>query len=204
MSVLHPLQVEGERQSAMKQIVPGSRRWRLAQTGLRLLFGPGTYYISPWQHAAVAAAAYIVHDGRLLMARRGPSLEHPGKLDVVGGHVDIETGESVLEALCREAREEVGLAFVPEDFPPAHLLHVELEHGQDYHRLAGAARMGLRYWVRIDDAQAARIRASDEALEPRFLSFTEVERAFERGELVQRQQYDRAVQMRQLGLLSQP
>lgn len=186
----------------MRQIVPGSGRWRLAQLALRLLYGRGRYYVSPWQHAAVAAAAYMVHDGRLLMARRGEGVEHAGKLDVPGGHVDLERREGILEALCREVREEVGLLVRPEDFPPERLLFVGLVHDQDYIQLKGAARVGLRYWLPLDAARAAALRGSEEAQAPRFYSFAEIAAARDEGRLVPGSLFERALQLKAMGVLT--
>jgi 8-oxo-dGTP diphosphatase len=54
------------------------------------------------------ACAIFVRDRKILLARRAPhKTVYPNRWDVVGGHA--ETGETIEEALIREAHEEVGL-----------------------------------------------------------------------------------------------
>ena len=54
------------------------------------------------------ACAIFVRDGRILLGKRAPHLSScPNCWDVIGGHV--EAGETVEQALIREAQEEVGL-----------------------------------------------------------------------------------------------
>ena len=61
------------------------------------------------------ACAIFVREGRILLGKRSPHLRScPNCWDVIGGHV--EAGETVEQALIREAEEEVGLTptrFVP-------------------------------------------------------------------------------------------
>jgi 8-oxo-dGTP diphosphatase len=55
----------------------------------------------------IACAAFL-RDGFILLAKRASHKTwYPNRWDLIGGHV--ETGESVENALVREAREEVGL-----------------------------------------------------------------------------------------------
>ena len=54
------------------------------------------------------ACAIFVRDRRILLARRAPhKTVYPDRWDVIGGHV--EAGETIEQALIREAQEEVGL-----------------------------------------------------------------------------------------------
>jgi len=53
------------------------------------------------------ACALIVHNGKLLAARRGPQMKHPGKWEFPGGKV--MAGESLETCLKREIREELGI-----------------------------------------------------------------------------------------------
>jgi len=62
------------------------------------------------------ACAIFVRDGRILLGKRSPHLMScPNCWDVIGGHV--EAGETVEQALIREAEEEIGLT--PIHFVPA-------------------------------------------------------------------------------------
>ncbi len=62
------------------------------------------------------ACAIFVRDGRILLGKRSPHLSScPDRWDVIGGHV--EAGETIEQALIREAEEEVGLT--PTRFVPA-------------------------------------------------------------------------------------
>ncbi len=62
------------------------------------------------RHCVVAVA----RDGaRFLVIRRGPTVRAPGKICFPGGHV--EPGESELDAIVRECREEIALAVEPRE-----------------------------------------------------------------------------------------
>jgi len=54
-----------------------------------------------------AANAAIIKEGKILLTQRAPSIREGGKWCLPGGHV--EHGETWLEAMVREVREEVGL-----------------------------------------------------------------------------------------------
>lgn len=58
-------------------------------------------------HPVVGVGAVIVRDGRALIVRRGHE-PRQGEWSLPGGLVDL--GESLVEAVAREAREETGLA----------------------------------------------------------------------------------------------
>ena len=62
----------------------------------------------PGQIVRTVGALFIRPDGTVLLGLRAPSKKvWPGHWDTIGGHV--EDGESLEEALVREAREEVGV-----------------------------------------------------------------------------------------------
>lgn len=108
---------------------------------------------------SVAVGAIVVHDGSLLLVRRGRGVA-VGKWSIPGGHVRF--GESLHEAVVREVREETGLDVEVESFAgwverrgsdPAPYHHVIL----DFHaalRPAGAA--GSPALAAGDDAADAR------------------------------------------------
>lgn len=56
----------------------------------------------------VVAAALVAADGRVLMQQRRKGSEHGGLWEFPGGKV--EPGESLVESLCREISEELGIA----------------------------------------------------------------------------------------------
>ena len=69
-------------------------------------------------------AGAIVSDGKVLLVRRSPAARHyPDVWDLFGGHV--EAGESLDEALRREAREELGVEI--ESFHPLGAVHDPVE-----------------------------------------------------------------------------
>ena len=60
------------------------------------------------QPAKTVGALFIRQDGKILLGLRAPSKKvWPNHWDTIGGHV--EDGESLEEALVREAQEEVGV-----------------------------------------------------------------------------------------------
>lgn len=71
-------------------------------------------------------STHLIHekDGRHLMIRRAGSAYYPGFLSLVAGHV--ESPETPLEALLREAAEEIGVRLAPGDVSFAKVLHRRL------------------------------------------------------------------------------
>jgi 8-oxo-dGTP pyrophosphatase MutT (NUDIX family) len=72
------------------------------------------------QIARTVGALFIGADDKVLLGLRAPTKKAwPNHWDTIGGHV--EDGESLGEALVREAREEVGVTLVPTFRSPRHI-----------------------------------------------------------------------------------
>lgn len=143
---------------------------------------------------AVTVAAIIERQGRFLMVEETDGVHPERVVNQPAGHVD--PGESALEAVVRETREETGLAFEPQ-----HLIgiyHVQARNGRDYLRICFSGSvpeqavaapqdpiiLGCR-WLTRDEIEAAGPRSSavlsclDDYLEGRRLPLEAV-RAFHR------------------------
>jgi phosphatase NudJ len=83
---------------------------------------------------ALTVAAVIERDGRYLMVEETDGWNPERVLNQPAGHVD--PGESILEAVVRETREETGLAFTPEALVGVYQL--QARNGQDYCRVCFA------------------------------------------------------------------
>lgn len=68
--------------------------------------------------------AVILREGRVFIARRGPTQSFPGKWEFPGGHV--EKGETYEESLIREIREELGMGILVGD----RILEFEYDYGR--------------------------------------------------------------------------
>lgn len=79
---------------------------------------------------------FLVKEGRILLLLRKNTGYADGKYHVPAGH--LEAGETVIDALIREAEEEVGVRMKPEDVRLAHVMH-----NKD-----GGGRMGWFFEVR--------------------------------------------------------
>jgi 8-oxo-dGTP pyrophosphatase MutT (NUDIX family) len=75
-------------------------------------------------------------DGRILLLRRAGGGYGDGRLHLPSGH--LEAGESAVDGVIREAREEVGVTVTPEDLQFVHVMHRSGENG-------GHDRLGL-FW----------------------------------------------------------
>lgn len=67
-------------------------------------------------------------DGKVLFGRRQNTGFEDGAWHVPSGH--LEAGESVVQALIREAKEEVGVAINPEGIEFAHIMHNSSDGGR--------------------------------------------------------------------------
>ena len=67
-------------------------------------------------------------DGQVLFGRRQNTGFEDGAWHVPAGH--LEAGESVVQALIREAKEEVGVTIAPEDVEFAHIMHSSSSGGR--------------------------------------------------------------------------
>ena len=78
------------------------------------------------------AAGYLIltKENKILLSRRHNTNFCDGMYGLRSGQV--EAGESVLTALAREAREEIGVEFVPS---AAELVHIHSRQASDGHRL---------------------------------------------------------------------
>lgn len=75
-----------------------------------------------------------MHEGEVLLSRRANTGHDDGAYWFVGGHA--EEGETMREAMCREAREEIGIEIAPDG----------LEHALTMHRWCGDhARIGFYF-----------------------------------------------------------
>jgi 8-oxo-dGTP diphosphatase len=66
--------------------------------------------------------------GQVLFGRRQNTGFEDGAWHLPAGH--LEAGESVLEALIREAKEEIGVVITPEDVEFAHVMHSSASGGR--------------------------------------------------------------------------
>lgn len=67
-------------------------------------------------------------DGQALFGRRLNTGFEDGVYHLPAGH--LEAGESVIQALVREAKEEVGVTIAPEDVEFAHIMHSSSSGGR--------------------------------------------------------------------------
>ena len=80
---------------------------------------------------ALTVAAIIERQGRFLFVEEADKVTGLPVINQPAGHVD--PGESVLEAVVREVREETGLAFTPRDI--VGLYPLKAANGRDYFRI---------------------------------------------------------------------
>jgi 8-oxo-dGTP diphosphatase len=71
----------------------------------------------------IKVAVYIIllREGKVLLGRRINTGWQDGNYGLPAGH--LEAGESIVEALLRETREEIGIMLAPEDVAFVHTMH---------------------------------------------------------------------------------
>jgi len=79
--------------------------------------------MSNTERFTLRAAVYLllIKDGKALFLRRFKTGWRDGEYTLPAGHVDGE--ESMRTALCREAKEEIGIIIEPSDLEFAHVMH---------------------------------------------------------------------------------
>jgi 8-oxo-dGTP diphosphatase len=86
-----------------------------------------THWVA-YQRAIVAVYLLIERDGQLLLAQRANTGFADGCWSLPAGHVD--DGESVSQAMSREACEELGLMIDPQQLTLAMIMHRKLSESQ--------------------------------------------------------------------------
>ncbi|MFA5986751.1 MAG: NUDIX domain-containing protein [Parcubacteria group bacterium] len=81
----------------------------------------------------VTPAAYVipVWQGKILLARRFQTGYEDGNYSLVAGHV--ERGETFVQCIVRETREEIGIIVQPDDLEMVHTMHRKI--GKDSERV---------------------------------------------------------------------
>lgn len=82
-----------------------------------------TYDMTTTERFTLRAAVYLllIKDGKVLLLRRFNTAWRNGEYTLIAGHID--GGESVRTALCREAKEEVGITIEASGLQFAHVMH---------------------------------------------------------------------------------
>lgn len=103
----------------------------------------------PWK-PFIVAAAIIEHKGRFLLVEER---EKDGKLTLNQPSGLLEPGESILEAVVRETREESTYEFIPTDFLGVYHLNYNFPNGEDisYIRFAFIGNIGKQFDLPLDN-----------------------------------------------------
>lgn len=72
-------------------------------------------------------------EGEVLLQQRKNTGYHDGKFSLIGGH--LEAGETLKEALIREAFEEIGIKLLKEDLSLIYTSHRKKENSNDQDRM---------------------------------------------------------------------
>jgi len=173
----------GTNTAAGHAINTGGWRDRVAQRVLAFLYGRKRHYISPWSHCSVGASVVFVRDGKILLGeRRG--VEHAGRLGLVGGHLDFECHESILDCLMREVYEESGIQLTPQDVNMADdLIDIILVHHLNYHLLKDASGMAFVFALPLTDAHLEQLTETAEAFNFELYSLPEIARLAQQNAL---------------------
>lgn len=78
--------------------------------------------------AVVDVHLVLRRDQKVLLGQRKNTGYEDGKLHLPAGH--LEEGESLVDALAREAKEELGILISPEDVVFAHIMHNRSSQGR--------------------------------------------------------------------------
>jgi 8-oxo-dGTP pyrophosphatase MutT (NUDIX family) len=98
---------------------------------------------------ALTVAAIIERQGRFLVVEETDGVSPARVFNQPAGHV--EPGEAVLDAVCREVREETGLAFTPDAL--LGLYPLRAANGKDYFRLCFTGTVPEGAEARPEDAE---------------------------------------------------
>jgi ADP-ribose pyrophosphatase YjhB (NUDIX family) len=118
-----------------------------------------------FHNVAAAVAAFIVHDGQLLLTRRAHA-PAAGSWDLPGGFVD--PAESLEQALARELDEELGFTLQPGD--GRYLFSLP-----NIYPYAGVSYATADSFFRIDCATLPRVSARDDVSEAVWIRFGAIE-----------------------------
>jgi len=77
-----------------------------------------------------AVFSFLIKDGHTLLLRRRNTGWHDGDYDLPAGHINGD--ESFIQAMCREAKEEIGITVQPQDAAFVHLTHAIFENHSEY------------------------------------------------------------------------
>lgn len=69
----------------------------------------------------VAVYMILIKDNKILLGRRANSSWMNGRYNMPAGH--LEEGETLVEAVIRETKEEVGIDVLPKDIEHVHTMH---------------------------------------------------------------------------------
>ena len=150
-------------------------RYKLAQWVLSLLYGRKWHYIAPWRHSSIGVSAIFHNDGKILLARRRGNIEKVGKLSCIGGHVNLEDNESLVDCLIREVKEETALDITGEHIHIDNLISYGLIHDFDYFEMENGVNITLRFVIPLTQSQLDNIQDTEEAHEFKLYSQKEVE-----------------------------
>lgn len=162
----------------------GSKRYRLAQWCLRLIFGPrkNPYFISPWQNAGATAAVFMHYDKKILFGLRAGNVEYVGKWSHVGGHVDMDLKETFAEAAIREAQEETGIDI--SDIMPPTPFDTAIIHEVEYKELSNMSVVKQAFFVPLSKYHVEKLKPTEEMSDYKFLSFDEYQEMLEKNMIV--------------------